>query len=113
MGAEIAAAVQGSMLPCTAMVTTTLCRHTQSSGHSLSSGRCRLHRLSKIARCHPRSCSFERRRSFRQLYVRVSVGIQVPQERSCPRTYGRRLLVAVEFTPAGVQALKVPHVRPG
>ena len=34
MGAEIAAAVQGSMLPCTAMVTTTLCRHTQSSGHS-------------------------------------------------------------------------------
>ena len=34
MGAEIAAAVQGSMLPCTAMVITTLCRHTQSSGHS-------------------------------------------------------------------------------
>ena len=36
MGAEIAAAVQGSMLPCTAMVITTLCRHTQSSGHSPS-----------------------------------------------------------------------------
>ena len=35
MGAEIAAAVQGSMLPCTAMVITTLCRHTQSSRHSL------------------------------------------------------------------------------
>jgi len=38
MGAEVAAAVQGSMLPCTAMVITTLCRHTQSSGHSPPNG---------------------------------------------------------------------------
>jgi len=38
MGAEVAAAMQGSMLPCMAMVITTLCRHTQSSGHSLYHG---------------------------------------------------------------------------